>query len=116
LSTLQVVLYTRLAGLVLVFLAGAFTSLVATRFRKPLVERTGGDIAFAAFAVAVPTTVAAVTNNGKVLAAGSLVALVLMLGMFVWSPRCVRCGERLNPLTNRQFRRPRCLFCGAPEK
>jgi len=116
LSTLQIILYSLLLGLVLLFLGSALTSLIATKLQRPLVERTAGDIAFAAFALALPLAVAAVTNNMRVLAAGSLGAVVMLVVMFALSRRCPTCGERLNPLTNRQFRQPRCLFCGALEK
>lgn len=115
-SALQIVLYSVVAALVLLFLAGSVTSLVATKLRKPFVERAGGDIAFISFVLALPSAVAAVTDDMRVLGAGGLVALLMIVVMFVVSPRCARCRERFNPLTNRQFRQPLCLFCGAPER
>jgi Na+-translocating ferredoxin:NAD+ oxidoreductase RnfD subunit len=115
LSTLQIVLYSLLAGLVLVFLGGAIAALIATKLQKPFVERSSGDVALGAFALALPTAVAAVTNDMRILVAGGLGAVVMIVILVATSPRCASCGERFSPLTNRQFRHPRCLFCGAPE-
>jgi hypothetical protein len=115
-STLQVVLYTVVFGLTMLFLAGALTSFVATKHQMPRIERAAGNIAASAFMLLLPVTVAAVTNNITVLVIGILLAIMMIGVMRVSTPRCAKCGERLNPLTNRQFRRPSCLFCGAPEE
>ena len=100
--------------MLLMFMAAAIVSFIATRQRKPLRERAAGDVAFIAFVASAVFVLSAVTARSAVLYAALAIGVVFVTLGFATRPRCSRCGEGLNLLTNRQFRDPQCLFCGSP--
>lgn len=114
-TTLTIALYFVVGVLVVIFLAAAFASLVFTKRRNGRLERLAGDVAFIAFLSALGVTLGAVTQSVRVLVAAIALAALLAIAGFVSRPRCPRCGQGLNLLTNRQFREVRCVFCGASE-
>lgn len=107
------ILFVAAAVSAVVFLSAAITSLIATRRKRPLLERRSGDVAFINFFLAQSLTLAAVSGSLMILAGAILFVIVMTIAGFATRPRCPRCGEGVNLLTNRG-RRPRCLFCDSP--
>jgi uncharacterized membrane protein len=113
-SPFALTLYAAGAVMVLTFMAAAIVSFIATRQRKARLERIAGDVAFIAFVASAVFVLGAVTGRSAVLYAALAIGVMIMTVGFATRPRCSRCGEGLNLLTNRQFRAPHCLFCGSP--
>jgi hypothetical protein len=111
----QLLLYTSVGACALLLLASACVGWLATRRGNPLVERRAGDVGFLAFILALPLVVTTVTDDLRILLYALPLLALLAAAAVVLSPRCVECGERYSILRNRQFSRPKCLFCGKDE-
>lgn len=114
-STLTILFYILAVLLVAVFISSAFVSLLATKRRNGYLERRAGDVAFLSFLSTPPVLLGAVTQDVRIFLLTVLLSAAVAIVGFISRPRCPRCGQGLNLLTNRQFRQPRCVFCGAPE-